>query len=116
RGPRVATGEFRYDALGIPAWPGGEAMPLLEVLDVHKRYGALVALAGVSFAVQEGEMFGLLGPNGVGKTTLLSIVAGLMEATSGEVRLLGRRVGPRDREARRQIGVVPQELAVYGPL
>jgi ABC-2 type transport system ATP-binding protein len=90
--------------------------PLLEVLDVRKRYGALVALDGVSFAVHEGEMFGLLGPNGAGKTTLLSIVAGLQEATSGEVRLLGQPVGPGDRAARRLIGVVPQDLAVYGTL
>jgi ABC-2 type transport system ATP-binding protein len=90
--------------------------PLLEVLDVRKRYGAAVALDGVSFQVHEGEMFGLLGPNGAGKTTLLSILAGLLDATSGEVRLLGRRVTPADREARRALGVVPQELAIYGAL
>jgi ABC-2 type transport system ATP-binding protein len=87
--------------------------PLLEVVDLHKRYGAEVALDGVSFQVPEGEVFGLLGPNGAGKTTLLSIVSCLLEPTGGEVRLLGRRVSPADREARRVIGIVPQELAVY---
>src|SRR5439155_8701148 len=88
----------------------------LEVLDLHKRYGPTVALDGVRFRVNEGEMFGLLGPNGAGKTTLLSVVSCLQEASSGEVRLLGRRLDPSDREARRLIGIVPQELAVYGEL
>ena len=64
--------------------------PLLEVNQVRKQYGATVALEGVSFQVFAGEIFGLLGPNGAGKTTLLSILSCLLEATSGEVRLLGQ--------------------------
>lgn len=88
----------------------------LEVREVSKRYGANLALDRVSFAVHEGEVFGLLGPNGAGKTTLLSIVSCLLEGTSGEVRLLGKPVVPSDREVRRLIGVVPQELALYGEL
>jgi ABC-2 type transport system ATP-binding protein len=90
--------------------------PILEVIDLHKRYGPLVALHRVSFQVEEGEMFGLLGPNGAGKTTLLSIVSGLLEATAGQARILGRPVHPRDRELRRHIGIVPQELALYDDL
>jgi ABC-2 type transport system ATP-binding protein len=88
----------------------------LEVREVSKRYGPTLALDRVSFEVHEGEVFGLLGPNGAGKTTLLSIVSCLLEATSGEVRLLGRAIVPSDREVRRLIGVVPQELALYGDL
>jgi ABC-2 type transport system ATP-binding protein len=88
----------------------------LEVREVSKRYGPTVALERVGFDVQEGEIFGLLGPNGAGKTTLLSIVSCLLEATSGEVRLQGRPIVPNDREMRRLIGVVPQELALYGDL
>src|SRR5207244_3958529 len=65
----------------------GMSQPLLEVTDLHKRYGDTVALDHVSVAVAEGELFGLLGPNGAGKTTLLSIVSCLLGATSGEVRL-----------------------------
>jgi ABC-2 type transport system ATP-binding protein len=91
-------------------------MPLLEVIDLHKRYGSTVALNGVTFQVDEGEMFGLLGPNGAGKTTLLSILSCLLEATAGEARILGRKVVPNDSELRRQIGIVPQELALYGDL
>ncbi len=92
------------------------AAPILEVIDVHKRYGATMALDRISFKVEEGEMFGLLGPNGAGKTTLLSIVSCLLAPTSGESRILGRRVVPSDRELRRQIGMVHQELALYGQL
>jgi ABC-2 type transport system ATP-binding protein len=92
------------------------ATAILEVRDLRKRYGAIEALAGVSLHVDEGEMFGLLGPNGAGKTTLLSIVSGLLEATSGEVRLLGRPLRTTDRQMRRHLGIVPQELALYGEL
>jgi ABC-2 type transport system ATP-binding protein len=88
----------------------------LDVIDLSKHYGARPALDRVRFSVQPGEMFGLLGPNGAGKTTLLSIVSCLLEPDSGEVRLQGRRVTRSDLAIRRQIGVVPQELAVYPEL
>jgi ABC-2 type transport system ATP-binding protein len=88
----------------------------LEVRDLHKRYGATVALEQVSFQVAEGELFGLLGPNGAGKTTLLSILSCLLEATAGEACLQGHKLFPQDKEIRRQIGIVPQELALYGEL
>jgi ABC-2 type transport system ATP-binding protein len=90
--------------------------PILEVHDLRKRYGPTVALNGVSFPVAAGEMFGLLGPNGAGKTTLLSILSCLLGSDTGEARVLGRKVTPRDRELRRDIGIVPQELALYGEL
>ncbi len=92
------------------------ATPVLEVLDLVKRYGSTTALDGVSFQVAPGEMFGLLGPNGAGKTTLLSIVSCLLAPSAGEVRVLGRTVRSNDRELRRLIGIVPQELAVYGEM
>jgi ABC-2 type transport system ATP-binding protein len=90
--------------------------PLVGVVELGKRYGATIALDGVSFHVEQGEIFGLLGPNGAGKTTLLSILACLLEPNSGEVRLFGRVAGSGNRETRRQIGIVPQELALYGEL
>jgi ABC-2 type transport system ATP-binding protein len=91
-------------------------MPILEAIDLHKRFGATVALDRLSLQVDEGEMFGLLGPNGAGKTTFLSILSCLIAATSGEARILGRAVSVNDRELRRQIGIVPQELALYDEL
>jgi linearmycin/streptolysin S transport system ATP-binding protein len=86
--------------------------PLVEVRDLTKRYGSLEALAGVSFDIEAGELFGLLGPNGAGKSTLIAIMAGLASATSGAVRLLGGAPGD-NREA---IGVAPQELGLYPDL
>jgi ABC-2 type transport system ATP-binding protein len=86
----------------------------IEVTQVVKRYGRLTALDGVSLRVEQGEFFGLLGPNGAGKTTLISIVAGLARASSGRVTVMGHDVVVDYRAARRQIGVVPQEL-VFDP-
>jgi ABC-2 type transport system ATP-binding protein len=92
------------------------ATPIVEIRDVHKRYGTTVALDGVTFDVRPGEIFGLLGPNGAGKTTLLSILALLLEPTAGEVRLLGQPARGAAKDLRRHLGIVPQDLAVYGEL
>ncbi len=89
---------------------------LLEVTDIHKSYGRLEALKGVSFSVDEGELFGLLGPNGAGKTTLISILACLLAPTSGKATLAGQPIRRDRRYIRRQIGIVPQDLALYGEL
>jgi ABC-2 type transport system ATP-binding protein len=93
-----------------------ESPNMLEVRDLRKDYGATTALAGVSFKVAKGEMFGLLGPNGAGKTTLMSIVSGLLDASSGQVLLAGNEFRRHDRDLRRLIGIVPQELALYNEL
>ena len=76
--------------------------------------GPFQALDGVSFDIEQGEFFGLLGPNGAGKTTLISILAGLTKATSGTVSVLGTNVNTQAAEARKKLGVVPQEL-VFDP-
>lgn len=89
-------------------------MPAIQITDVKKRYGALQALGGVSLEIAQGEFFGLLGPNGAGKTTLISIIAGLSRADSGRVAIHGHDVVSDYREARRLLGVVPQEL-VFDP-
>ena len=81
---------------------------------VRKSYGSLQALKGVSFSIRRGEFFGLLGPNGAGKSTLISIISGLTRASSGRVAVLGHDTVADFRTARRQLGVVPQEL-VFDP-
>jgi ABC-2 type transport system ATP-binding protein len=88
------------------------AAPALEVIDVRHRYGDRVALDGVSFTVSPGEIFGLLGPNGGGKTTLFKIASTLMTATSGTVRVLGADVRTDPNAARKRLGVVFQSAAV----
>jgi ABC-2 type transport system ATP-binding protein len=93
-------------------------MSAISFKNVSKTYtspkGDFQALSDVSFDIGEGEFFGLLGPNGAGKTTLISILAGLSHATSGEVRVNGFDVVKDYAQARRNLGVVPQEL-VFDP-
>jgi ABC-2 type transport system ATP-binding protein len=86
----------------------------VEALDVHKRYGDVHALSGVSLAVGKGEFFGLLGPNGAGKTTLISALGGLARADRGSLAVMGHDVERDFRSARRAVGIVPQEI-VFDP-
>lgn len=89
-------------------------MAALQIVDVKKRYQTLRALDGVTLSIEPGEFFGLLGPNGAGKTTLISIIAGLNRADSGSVAIDGYDTVRDYREARKRLGVVPQEL-VFDP-
>ena len=86
----------------------------VAIQQVVKDFPGLRALDGVSLEIAEGEFFGLLGPNGAGKTTLISCLAGLVRPTSGRLSILGHDVLTDYREARRCLGVVPQEL-VFDP-
>ena len=89
-------------------------MTAIQITNVEKSYKSLKALGGVSLAIEEGEFFGLLGPNGAGKTTLISIIAGLIRPDAGSVKIHGHDVVKDFRNARRNLGVVPQEL-VFDP-
>lgn len=89
-------------------------IPAISIRQVVKRYGSLTALAGVNLDVAQGEFFGLLGPNGAGKTTLISGLAGLMRPDEGHFSVMGHDVIRDYRQARRNLGVVPQEL-VFDP-
>ncbi len=106
---------------GITALKYSPPMSALQFQDVSKFYPArqagqspFKALDGVSLRIEEGEFFGLLGPNGAGKTTLISILAGLVRASSGHVQVHGHDVQADFAQARRLLGVVPQEL-VFDP-
>ncbi len=81
-------------------------MTVLEVEDLHKRFGGVHAVRGASLAVRAGELLGLFGPNGAGKTTLFNLIAGALAADSGRIRLLGTEVTalPAWRRARLGIG------------
>lgn len=88
-------------------------MSLLEVNQLRKSFGTHTAVSDISFTVKDGEIFGLLGPNGAGKSTTIMMLAGLVRPDSGSVRLEGQELHPDDRQARRQMGIVPQDLAIY---
>ncbi|MBC7500490.1 MAG: ABC transporter ATP-binding protein, partial [Herminiimonas sp.] len=89
-------------------------MAAIQITNVEKCYKSLKALDGISLTIEQGEFFGLLGPNGAGKTTLISIIAGLIRADAGSVSIHGYDVVSDYREARKRLGVVPQEL-VFDP-
>jgi ABC-2 type transport system ATP-binding protein len=91
-------------------------MPAIEVRDVHKRYGDVEAVRGVSFDVAHGEVFCLLGPNGAGKTTIAEIAEGHRVPTSGSVSVLGHDPGAAPRELRDRIGVVLQTSGIQEEL
>lgn len=89
-------------------------MKPLEVRDLTKTFGRLVALRGVSFALEPGEVFAYLGPNGAGKTTTLRILLGLVRASGGTATLFGEPAGRP--ASRRRIGFIPGDLRLYGEL
>jgi ABC-2 type transport system ATP-binding protein len=89
---------------------GRVMQPAVELIDVHKRYGSVEALKGVSIAIQPGELVAVLGPNGAGKTTSINLILGLRQPTSGKARLFG--LDPTDRRARSRCGVMLQESGV----
>jgi ABC-type multidrug transport system ATPase subunit len=91
-------------------------MPAIHVHDVHKRYGDVRAVRGVSFDVSHGEVFCLLGPNGAGKTTIAEIVEGHRVPTSGSVSVLGHDPGSGARALRDRIGVVLQSSGIQEEL
>jgi ABC-2 type transport system ATP-binding protein len=89
---------------------------MIEVDALRKEYGPLIAVDGVSFRAEPGAIFGLLGPNGAGKSTTIGCISGLLEPSAGSIRVLGHDVVRDGIAARRQLGLVPQELALYDDL
>ena len=83
---------------------------MLELIELCRRFGDVVALDGVSFTVPDGAIVGFVGPNGAGKTTAMRIALGVLEPDSGEVRWRGRRI---DALARRRFGYMPEERGLY---
>ncbi len=89
-------------------------LPAIQVNQVHKYFGALHVLKGIDLTIAQGEFFALLGPNGAGKSTLINLLAGLLRPSSGNLSVMGFDVVNQYRQARHELGVVPQEL-VFDP-
>lgn len=83
---------------------------------VRRRFGELVAVDDVGFSIAAGETYGLLGPNGAGKTTTISIIAGILAADAGTISVAGEPMHPSAMAAKRHLGLVPQDLAIYPDL
>lgn len=88
-------------------------MNILEVKDITKKYGDMVAVNGISFSVKKGEIFGLVGPNGAGKSTTINMITGLLVPDSGSIVF---EEGASFKKWRGSIGLVPQDLAIYPDL
>src|SRR6266516_2924639 len=102
--------------MGFKAAESADRSSCLEVRNLTKLYGPIVALSDLSFEVERGEIFGYLGPNGAGKTTTLRLILGLQRPTSGEVSIGGVRVVPHSAEsvrARGRVGFLTGELGLY---
>lgn len=89
---------------------------MIRVNNLVKRYGDLLALDHLSFEVKDGEIFGLLGPNGSGKTTAINCILSLLKYDKGEIEIFGQSMTPEAYELKRNIGIVMQNVAVYNEL
>src|SRR2546423_5740985 len=89
---------------------------MIELIDLVKRFGDLVAVNGISLTVPRGEFFAVLGPNAAGKTTTIKMMAGLIKPTSGSARIAGFDVQQQPLEARRRLAYVPDFPFLYDKL
>jgi ABC-2 type transport system ATP-binding protein len=89
---------------------------IIEVRNLIKRYNDFLALDHISFSIREGEIFGLLGPNGAGKSTTIGILSGLTGFDGGEVLFLGKKIGRNEMDSKRELGIVPQDIALFEDL
>src|ERR1700732_4826828 len=100
----------------VTTQPLGRVEPAIEIIDLCKQFKQFKAVDHLSLTIRQGEIFGLLGPNGSGKTTTINMISGLTVATSGELRVLGLDVRKQARQVRQNLGAVPQETALYEEL
>ena len=94
----------------------GNAEPVIEVRDLEMAFGAFRAVAGVSFAVRRGEIFGLLGPNGAGKSTIIRMLCGLLVPTGGSGLVAGLDIVRDTERIRARIGYMSQRFSLYDEL
>ena len=100
----------------LPSQTDRTTEPAINVIDLCKSFASFQAIDHLSLTVERGEIFGLLGPNGSGKTTTINMISGLSMPTSGTVRVMGYDIRHHARQVRRLLGAVPQETALYEEL
>jgi ABC-2 type transport system ATP-binding protein len=89
---------------------------IIEIQNLHKSYGEIKAVNGIVLDVRKGEMFGLVGPDGAGKTTTIRTMCGLINADKGEVKLLGKEIKKYKKDIQKEIGYLSQKFSLYGDL
>lgn len=89
---------------------------MIEVKNVTKKYGNLIAVDNISFSIKEGEIIGLLGPNGAGKSTTMNMMTGFIEPTDGEIIIGGYDIVKKAQKAKKQIGYMPEGVPLYSDL
>lgn len=91
-------------------------MNVLEIKNLTKKFGDFIAVDNMSLKIQEGEIFGFLGANGAGKSTTINMISGLLRSNEGVINILGKNAEKHSRFAKMNIGIVPQDLAIYEDL
>ncbi|MEC2798412.1 ABC transporter ATP-binding protein [Bacillus thuringiensis] len=91
-------------------------MNTLEIKNLTKKFGDFIAVDNMSLSIKEGEIFGFLGSNGAGKSTTINMIAGLLRSNEGEISILGKNKKKHNRFAKMNIGIVPQDIAIYEEL
>jgi ABC-2 type transport system ATP-binding protein len=90
--------------------------PAIDTTDLTRRFGDFIAVQDVNLRVEAGQFFGFLGPNGAGKSTTIKMLTGLLAPTSGSIHILGEDLKQNSADVKRQIGVVPEGMALFGRL
>lgn len=91
-------------------------MNVLEIKNLTKKFGDFIAVDNMSLKIEEGEIFGFLGANGAGKSTTINMISGLLRSNEGVINILGKNAAKHSRFAKMNIGIVPQDLAIYEDL
>lgn len=91
-------------------------MKILEIKNLSKQFGDYKAVNNINLVVNQGDIYGLLGPNGAGKSTTINMICGLISPTSGEILILNEKISKNSKKLKKQIGIVPQEIAIYEDL
>ncbi|MFD3156233.1 ATP-binding cassette domain-containing protein [Haloimpatiens sp. FM7330] len=91
-------------------------MKLVEIKNLEKSFDSNRAVDNVNLVIQEGQVYGLLGPNGAGKSTTINMICGLLSADKGDIYILGKKISKKVKDVKENIGVVPQDIAIYEDL